>query len=373
MGLLGISPTGIYSYDLDLKRKTEWVRPQPSNRKAISGSDHKLIHFASFDGRMIPAFVRYPGPEFSRPYPVLVLVHGGPASQYRPGYELLENVLLGELGIALVMPNVRGSTGNGHSYEKNSTTATFARTRSGTSARSWSGSARNEIWTPPAWPFWAGRTADSCACRDGPVRRSAPAPGIDLAGVSHLETNLKTAPRFAIDAGGDEYGDERNPEMCALWARSHRSHTPTRSASRCWSPMGRTTPASSSLRRNRSWRPYARMVRRCGTSALTARAMASTARAQRVSESRRDPLPREVSPQPEMKRQPTLSDKGKPAPRSECRGFHVRPENVAKLTAGVIEPLRAYSAMPDHTRTFRIEVAARSASDTTRTLPSSRN
>ena len=50
--------------------------------------------------------------------PVLVLIHGGPAAHYSPGFSLLENYLLGELGIALVMPNVRGSTGYGRSYER---------------------------------------------------------------------------------------------------------------------------------------------------------------------------------------------------------------------------------------------------------------
>jgi dipeptidyl aminopeptidase/acylaminoacyl peptidase len=37
--------------------------------------------------------------------------------------------------------------------------------------------------------------------------------GIDLAGISHLETSLKAAPAIAIDSRRDEYGDERDPEM----------------------------------------------------------------------------------------------------------------------------------------------------------------
>ena len=46
------------------------------------------------------------------------MIHGGPASQYTPGCSLMENYLLGELGLALVMPNIRGSTGYGRAFER---------------------------------------------------------------------------------------------------------------------------------------------------------------------------------------------------------------------------------------------------------------
>src|SRR5438477_2589751 len=43
-------------------------------------------------------------------------IHGGPEAQYRPGFLARNNYYLNELGIALILPNVRGSTGYGKSF-----------------------------------------------------------------------------------------------------------------------------------------------------------------------------------------------------------------------------------------------------------------
>ena len=47
--------------------------------------------------------------------PVLFRVHGGPTAQSRPGFSAATQYLLGK-GIAVFLPNVRGSTGFGHTY-----------------------------------------------------------------------------------------------------------------------------------------------------------------------------------------------------------------------------------------------------------------
>lgn len=71
------------------------------------------IQFESFDGRQIPAFLYMPiGVE--RP-PVIVQVHGGPESQYRPSYDTVTQYFLNR-GYAVLAPNVRGSTGYGRTY-----------------------------------------------------------------------------------------------------------------------------------------------------------------------------------------------------------------------------------------------------------------
>jgi dipeptidyl aminopeptidase/acylaminoacyl peptidase len=45
-------------------------------------------------------------------------IHGGPEGQFRPGFLGRKNYFLNELGVALVFPNVRGSTGYGKSFLK---------------------------------------------------------------------------------------------------------------------------------------------------------------------------------------------------------------------------------------------------------------
>ncbi|MDQ3656330.1 MAG: LpqB family beta-propeller domain-containing protein [Chloroflexota bacterium] len=76
----------------------------------------ELIHFPTFDGRDIPAFLLKP--EGEGPFPVLVEIHGGPESQRRLQYAsaIPTDQLIQSLGIAVLSLNVRGSTGYGKAY-----------------------------------------------------------------------------------------------------------------------------------------------------------------------------------------------------------------------------------------------------------------
>jgi protease II len=74
----------------------------------------ELVHYPAFDGRAIPAW--YFRPEgASGPWPVVVVVHGGPESQYRPYFNPIAQ-FLAHHGYAVLAPNVRGSTGYGKAY-----------------------------------------------------------------------------------------------------------------------------------------------------------------------------------------------------------------------------------------------------------------
>lgn len=78
--------------------------------------DWSLVSFPTFDGRTLPAFLALPGD--SPPgggWPVLVWVHGGPASQALPNWRADLQLVLSR-GIAVLVPNVRGSTGYGRAY-----------------------------------------------------------------------------------------------------------------------------------------------------------------------------------------------------------------------------------------------------------------
>lgn len=83
---------------------------------ASGARDYALVRFPSFDGREIPAWLALP--EGAPPvggWPVLVWVHGGPAAQALPNWRPDLQALLA-LGIAVLIPNVRGSTGYGRAY-----------------------------------------------------------------------------------------------------------------------------------------------------------------------------------------------------------------------------------------------------------------
>ena len=50
------------------------------------------------------------------PCPVVIDIHGGPESQYRPEWDPFVQFLVNELGYAVVAPNVRGSSGYGKTF-----------------------------------------------------------------------------------------------------------------------------------------------------------------------------------------------------------------------------------------------------------------
>ncbi|HUJ55153.1 MAG TPA: S9 family peptidase [Gaiellaceae bacterium] len=84
----------------------------------IAGVDPGLHRFASFDRESIPVFLFEP--EGDGPFPVVVTVHGGPESQWRPwysqGFGPLTQYLVSR-GYAVAAPNVRGSSGYGKRFE----------------------------------------------------------------------------------------------------------------------------------------------------------------------------------------------------------------------------------------------------------------
>jgi len=74
----------------------------------------ELQRFDSFDGESVPVFLyRPPGPG---PFPVVIMIHGGPEAQLRPIFSPLAQYFVTN-GYAVAAPNVRGSTGYGKRYE----------------------------------------------------------------------------------------------------------------------------------------------------------------------------------------------------------------------------------------------------------------
>lgn len=76
------------------------------------------IRYRSFDDSEVPALFYRPI-NVPPPWPCLVVVHGGPEAQSRPGLwrRYAGPLALLARGVALLVPNVRGSTGYGRSYE----------------------------------------------------------------------------------------------------------------------------------------------------------------------------------------------------------------------------------------------------------------
>jgi len=75
-----------------------------------------LIEWVSFDGTRIPAFYALPkSPAPPGGYPAIMWIHGGPSSQTRANFRPDTQMLLDQ-GFAVLLPNMRGSTGYGRAF-----------------------------------------------------------------------------------------------------------------------------------------------------------------------------------------------------------------------------------------------------------------
>ncbi|MBC7663122.1 MAG: S9 family peptidase [Caulobacter sp.] len=76
----------------------------------------QTLHYPSFDGLSIPAYLTLPGKP-TAPAPLVVLIHGGPQARDRWAFDS-EVQILAAHGYAVFQPQFRGSTGFGKHFEE---------------------------------------------------------------------------------------------------------------------------------------------------------------------------------------------------------------------------------------------------------------
>ncbi|MDA3933488.1 MAG: S9 family peptidase [Gammaproteobacteria bacterium] len=108
------SPGDVWSYALDQVGLQQWTRSEVGGLDSDSFVEPVFFQYPTFDQRQIPAFIYKP--ETAGPHPVVIAIHGGPEGQARPGFSSTYQHWVNELGIAVVVPNVRGSSGYGTDY-----------------------------------------------------------------------------------------------------------------------------------------------------------------------------------------------------------------------------------------------------------------
>jgi dipeptidyl aminopeptidase/acylaminoacyl peptidase len=93
----------------------QWTHASTAGIPPETFVEPELVHYETFDGREIPAFLSVPEEAKPGQTPVIVDIHGGPESQRRPSFAGLIQYFLSR-GYAVLEPNVRGSTGYGKAY-----------------------------------------------------------------------------------------------------------------------------------------------------------------------------------------------------------------------------------------------------------------
>jgi dipeptidyl aminopeptidase/acylaminoacyl peptidase len=111
------SPMDVYSINLPTRKLERWTTSETGGLNAASFVEPQLVKWKSFDGKEISGWLYMPSAQkFPGRRPIIVNIHGGPEGQSRPGFLGRNNYYLDELGIAMVLPNVRGSTGYGKTW-----------------------------------------------------------------------------------------------------------------------------------------------------------------------------------------------------------------------------------------------------------------
>jgi acetyl esterase/lipase len=207
-------PGQLYTLDAASGRIEQWTRAESAAGIDTSGfTPQRLVRWPSFDGRMISGWLSMPpAARFPGKRPVLIDIHGGPAAQAQSGFLGRYQYLVQELGVAILRPNVRGSSGYGK---------TFVSLDNGMLRE-------DSVKDIGALLDWVGRQPDLDPSRvvvtggsyGGYMSLASAvhygdrlAGAIDVVGISHFVTFLETTESYRRDLRRVEYGDERDPAM----------------------------------------------------------------------------------------------------------------------------------------------------------------
>jgi dipeptidyl aminopeptidase/acylaminoacyl peptidase len=111
-------PADLWVYDLASSRATQLTFSALAGLHATDLPASQLVHYKSFDGRIISAFLWVPfNLKRDGANPAVVLPHGGPTGQTLDTFNRTAEALASR-GYIVIAPNVRGSTGYGMAFQK---------------------------------------------------------------------------------------------------------------------------------------------------------------------------------------------------------------------------------------------------------------
>lgn len=205
-------PTDVYSLNIENQKVERWTFSETGGINTANFSDAEAVHWKSFDGRIISGLLYRPAKKFTGKRPVIVDIHGGPEGQSTVGFLGRYNYYLNELGIALIFPNVRGSTGYGKTFSKLDNGANRADTYKDINALfDWI--ATQDTLDPGRIMVTGGSYGGHMALAVAANYSNRIKCARDVVGPSNLVTFLERTESYRRDLRRAEYGDERDPKM----------------------------------------------------------------------------------------------------------------------------------------------------------------
>lgn len=224
------SPGDAWILEMNSGELVRWTESEVGGLDTSRFQAPELIRFNSFDDLEITSFVHRP--EGEGPHPVIISIHGGPEAQARPGFSSTFMYWVHELGAAVLVPNVRGSTGFGNVFVNLDNV--FLREHS--------------VFDIGALLDWVAEQPDLDENRVVVYGGSYGgymvlaslmhfsdrlAGGINIVGISNFVTFLENTAGYRQDLRRVEYGDERIPEVREFL----ESISPTNNAHRITAPL----------------------------------------------------------------------------------------------------------------------------------------
>lgn len=217
------TPSDVYVLELGRRPQSarslkRWTFSEVGGLDTSAFAEPHLIRYPAFDANeerrhTVPAFVyRPPG---KGPHPVIIHVHGGPESQYRPSFSKKTQMWMAELGVAVIAPNIRGSSG----YD-----STYLALDNGFRRED----AVKDIgalldWIAEEPSLDENRVAIYGASYGGYLVLASAVhfsdrlrAGVDVVGISNFVSFLENTEEYRRDFRRLEYGDERDPETRAF-------------------------------------------------------------------------------------------------------------------------------------------------------------
>ena len=206
------APSELYSVDFAAQRVERWTESETGGLNTAAFAEAEVVRWPSFDGRSISGLLYMPPARFEGPRPVIINIHGGPEAQSRPGFLGRNNYLIDQLGVAILYPNVRGSTGFGKSFAK------LDNGRLREDSVKDIGALLDWIRTRPdldasrvmvtGGSYGGYMTLAAATKFDDRIRGS-----LSVVGISNFVTFLENTEDYRRDLRRVEYGDERDPAM----------------------------------------------------------------------------------------------------------------------------------------------------------------
>jgi dipeptidyl aminopeptidase/acylaminoacyl peptidase len=231
----------VFVADVATGRVERWTESELGGVDLTDLPEPEVVKWPSFDGRELSGLLYRPPSRFTGRRPVIVDIHGGPEGQSRPTFQGRDNYFLVELGVAILYPNVRGSTGYGKTFSlldngvlREDSVKDIGALLDWLGTRAELDAERIMVLGGSYGGYMSLAVATHFAAR---IRCS-----VDIVGISNFVSFLERTEAYRRDLRRVEYGDERDPEMRKFLERIAPLHNAAKIAKPILVAQGKNDP-----------------------------------------------------------------------------------------------------------------------------------